>query len=79
MGSLSIWHWMVLAILFSLYLLHGIIASKRDQHNKGAVWALNIVAGWTLIGWIGAFIWAFTNPAKPQIIYVNTPQPPSAN
>jgi hypothetical protein len=50
-------------ILFGLavYLLPAGIAMTRHHKNTGAITALTVFAGWTVIGWIGAFIWALTS------------------
>jgi hypothetical protein len=45
-----------------LYFLPALIATAREHHNAGAVFALNLLLGWTLLGWIGAIVWAFTRP-----------------
>jgi len=41
-----------------LYFLPSIIAYKGDKKNKGAILALNIVAGWTFLGWVVAIVWS---------------------
>jgi hypothetical protein len=46
-----------------VYLAPGIIASNRHHHQSGAIWALNIVAGWTFLGWVVALVWAYTAPS----------------
>lgn len=65
----------VLLFLFVLsifiWILPGFIASKRKHHNAGAIWAVTIFLGWTLLGWIIAFVWAFTNPPPNQAITIN--------
>ncbi len=62
-------------IIFGLaiYLLPAGVAATRHHKNTGAITALNIFAGWTVVGWIGAFIWALTSnvaaerqTSKPQ-------------
>jgi hypothetical protein len=40
------------------YILPGIIATMRQHHQAGAIFALNLFAGWTLIGWIASLVWA---------------------
>jgi hypothetical protein len=48
-------------ILLPIYFLPSIIAGARSKVNGTAgVVLLNLFLGWTLIGWVGAFIWAFT-------------------
>lgn len=70
MGSLSIWHWIVTLALFALYALPGIVASTRHHHNAVAVWVVNLFLGWTFLGWIVAFVWSLTSPAKTEIVVV---------
>ena len=48
----------VLFIMFWLWLLPGIIASKRRHPNAGSIWLVTIFLGWSMFGWIGALIWA---------------------
>ncbi|PZU70222.1 MAG: hypothetical protein DI554_00325 [Sphingobium sp.] len=44
-----------------LYFLPAIIAYRRHHRNKLPILALNICAGWTFIGWLGALIWSLLN------------------
>lgn len=50
-----------LLFLLILYIIPGIVAFARDHHNRAAILALNLLLGWTLIGWIAAFVWSLTN------------------
>jgi hypothetical protein len=45
-----------------LYFLPSLISYIRDHHNKFAIFMLNFLFGWTIIGWAIAIIWAFTKP-----------------
>ena len=38
-----------------------IIALARHHHNSLAIFALNLLLGWTGIGWIAALIWSLTS------------------
>lgn len=50
-------------IIFCLYMIPTIIASRRNHKNVGAITALNILGGWIFgIGWIVALVWALTSP-----------------
>ena len=51
-----------LIIVTVLYFLPSFVAMLRGHHNKVAVWLLNLILGWTVIGWIAALIWAATEP-----------------
>ncbi|TAA18735.1 superinfection immunity protein [Pseudoxanthomonas winnipegensis] len=46
-----------------LYLLPTIEAALRKHRNLAGVALLDILLGWTVLGWIGAMIWALVNPA----------------
>lgn len=48
-------------ILVVLYFIPSFIAKSRNHNNKGAIIALNILLGWTFIGWVVALVWALTN------------------
>lgn len=43
-----------------LYIAPTLIAWSRGHHNAGAIAALNVLFGWTAIGWVGAMVWALT-------------------
>lgn len=77
----------LLAILFVgfgglLYLLPSYISAFRASPRFAAIFGLNVVAGWSFIGWIAALIWAFLDIKKenPQVIiqqvYTTPQQPP---
>jgi hypothetical protein len=48
----------VIALLSFLYLLPFAIALGRGRTNTGAIFALNVFLGWTLLGWVVALVWA---------------------
>lgn len=47
-------------VLIVVYFLPTFIALARKHHNFGAIFALNLLAGWVVIGWFAAFIWSLT-------------------
>ena len=47
-----------------LYLSPTIIAYRRKHSKREAIMMLNLVGGWTVIGWIAAFVWAHTEKEK---------------
>lgn len=55
----------VILVLAALYLLPTFIAMGRSHHNAGAIAALNILAGWTALGYLAAFVWCLTS-VKPK-------------
>lgn len=48
----------VLIGILALYLLPSIIAFQRGKKNKLAILLLNILLGWSLIGWVGSLVWS---------------------
>lgn len=43
-----------------IYLFPCFIADLRKHENATAIAALNLLLGWTILGWIAAFVWALT-------------------
>jgi hypothetical protein len=41
-----------------VYLIPSIAADARNSKDAHAITLMNILLGWTVIGWIGAFLWA---------------------
>lgn len=50
----------IIATLVALGVLPSIIAFRRGHTNRRAILALNILLGWTVIGWIVALVWSVT-------------------
>jgi hypothetical protein len=46
------------------YFLPTIVARRRYHYNKEAIFILNLVAGWTMLGWVSALVWAYTRPVR---------------
>jgi len=59
--SLSWQHIVILIMCIPLYFIPTFIAFIRKKPNTGVIFALNLLLGWTLIGWIGALVWASLN------------------
>lgn len=53
-------------LLAALYFLPNLIAYGRGHCNGHAILALNILLGWTMLGWIIAMIWSLTGNIKPK-------------
>lgn len=66
---------LLLLIGLALYFLPAIIAAERKHRQSGAIFALNLLLGWTLLGWIVAFVWACTSESKPTIVLPVNPAP----
>jgi hypothetical protein len=51
-------------MLLAAYFFPTIVAGLRRHHNEGAIFATNLLLGWTMLGWAIALIWAVTNPPR---------------
>lgn len=45
---------------FLLYSLPAMVAGARQHHNQLAIVLLNLLLGWTVLGWVLALVWACT-------------------
>jgi hypothetical protein len=43
------------------YLLPFGVAYSRGHPNAAAIFVLNLFLGWTLVGWVAAFVWALVS------------------
>jgi hypothetical protein len=59
----------VIILIFLFYFLPSILG--WNKRNAGAILILNLLLGWTLIGWVVALIWSLTNDSpSQQIVYI---------
>jgi hypothetical protein len=47
----------------ALYFLPGLEAINREHNNQFSIIILNLLLGWTLVGWVVAYVWAIKNPS----------------
>jgi len=60
--------WITAAFLI-IYFLPSIVAVKAKRKNALPIMALNILLGWTFLGWLGSLIWALMPPKDdPPVI-----------
>lgn len=59
---------LMMVIALAVYFLPTIIADRRKHHQFNAIAALNLLLGWSGLGWIAAIVWSLTatKPAEPQ-------------
>jgi hypothetical protein len=54
-------HWpLLLLTLLLASFLPTIIAFARRHHNRYAIFVLNLLLGWTVVGWVVALVWSLT-------------------
>ena len=54
-----------LVLILAIYFIPAIVASNRRHRNRTAIGVLNLLLGWTLIGWVAALVWALTADVEP--------------
>jgi hypothetical protein len=53
-----------LLFLLAVYFFPTFLAGLRGHHATVGIFAVNLLLGWTAIGWIVALLWAFA-PVRP--------------
>ncbi|MGH7947840.1 MAG: superinfection immunity protein, partial [Candidatus Binataceae bacterium] len=56
----------VIFLSVALYFVPSVIARAREHQNSGAIFVLNLLLGWTFLGWVIALVWAFTAVDDPS-------------
>ena len=77
--SLGIFFWLfVVAIGTVLYFLPTIVALTLHRRNAAAVVLINVLLGWSFVGWIVALILALTREPEPvQAVQAHTAPSPA--
>jgi hypothetical protein len=60
LGFLALHGLLILFVMMFFGLLPSIIAFVRRHHNRYAILVLNILLGWTMVGWAVALVWSLT-------------------
>jgi hypothetical protein len=53
-----------LIVLGLIYFTPAIVALRRWHRQRMAITMLNLFLGWSLIGWVGALVWACTTDVE---------------
>lgn len=59
-----------IALVLAIYFVPTMVALKRGHPQRVAISLLNLLLGWTFVGWVAALVWsatAFTKPDKPEL------------
>ena len=51
----------VVGLLIALYELPAVVAYNKNHPQCLAILLLNILSGWTIVGWVVALVWAFAS------------------
>ena len=55
----------ILFLAILIYFWPALNARERRHRERRAIFALNLLLGWTVLGWIGAFVWSCTSQVEP--------------
>ena len=58
MRELTSFDLMIIILIFAAYFLPTFVAFLRQHKNKLAIFLLNLLLGWTALGWVGSLIWS---------------------
>jgi hypothetical protein len=56
----------VVSIGFGLYALPVIVAWQRDAVHVAPIAVVTVATGWTVLGWIAAFVWALFDRTRAE-------------
>lgn len=63
--------YILLPFMIITYFIPVMVAGGRKHKALGAIFALNLFLGWSLLGWVAALVWALTNPKPDAPVVVN--------
>ena len=68
----------LLALCVVIYFLPTLVASGRNHANATPIFLVNLLLGWTFLGWVVAIVWSFSeNTQKLSQTDTNAPTAPS--
>ena len=71
--------WVALAIGVALYFLPTLIARSREVVSLGGIFLVNLLFGWTMLGWAVCLVWALAGTTKMELArrwWGDRPPPP---
>ncbi len=58
MQNFTILELLLAVLIFAFYFLPTLIAFLRQHKNKLAIFLLNLLLGWTVLGWVVSLVWS---------------------
>jgi hypothetical protein len=58
MQELSLVELLAIILIFAFYFLPTLVAFLKQHKNKLAIFLLNLLLGWTVLGWVVTFVWS---------------------
>jgi len=63
-GEAFVLYLLIPALVIFTYFIPSYVASKRNASHTVAIFVVNLFLGWSLLGWVGALVWAIMSPEK---------------
>ena len=57
----------------ALYFSPAMVASGRKHPNQASISILNLLLGWTAIGWVAALVWAYSDTPTTKLAVAKSP------
>lgn len=58
MQSFSLLELALIVFMIIFYFLPTLVAYFRQHKNIPAIFVLNLLLGWTVLGWVGSLVWS---------------------
>ena len=58
MQNFTILELLLVVLIFAFYFLPTLIAFLRQHKNSLAIFLLNLLLGWTVLGWVVSLVWS---------------------
>ena len=58
MQNFTMLEFLLVILIFAFYFLPTLIAFLRQHKNKLAIFLLNLLLGWTVLGWAVSLVWS---------------------
>ena len=55
-----------LLLIAAVYFFPAMIAANRKHASAGAIFVLNLLLGWTFLGWVAALVWSLTGNVRAE-------------
>ena len=58
MQELSLAELLAIILIVAFYFTPTLVAFLKQHKNKPAIFLLNLLLGWTVLGWVGSLVWS---------------------
>ena len=54
------------AVGVAVYFVPSLVAFYTKKRNRRAILVVNLLLGWTFLGWVGSLVWAIVAPREQR-------------